>query len=71
MLAQAQTRVEGEAMVGAGYGETAAYESGVSLKINTGKFAIKPYWSIVGKRPYNATELNSLDFIYASSGNHT
>ena len=70
MLAQAQTRVEGEAMVGAGYGETAAYESGVSLKINTGKFAIKPYWSIVGKRPYNATELNSLDFIYASSGNH-
>ena len=39
-VAQAQTKVEGEANVGAGYGETAAYESGVSMKINTGKFTI-------------------------------
>ena len=69
-VAQAQTKVEGEANVGAGYGETAAYESGVSMKINTGKFTIKPYWQIIGKRPYNATELNSLDFIYTSSGHH-
>ena len=70
MLAQAQTITEGEAMVGGGYGETPAYESGVSLMINTGKFTVKPYWNIVGKRPYNATELNSLDFIYSGSGNH-
>ena len=69
-VAQAQTKVEGEANVGAGYGETSAYEAGVSMKINTGKFTIKPYWNITTKRPYNATELNSLDFTYASSGHH-
>ena len=70
MLAHAQTKVEGEAIVGAGYGETAAYESGVTLKINTDKFSIKPYWNIIGKRPYNATKSNSLDFIYTGTGNH-
>jgi hypothetical protein len=70
LIAQAQTKIEGEATVGAGYGETGAYESGFSLNINTGKITIKPYWNLVGKRPYNATILNSLDFIYASSGNH-
>ena len=56
MSAHAQTKVEGEAMAGAGYGETAAYESGVTLKINTGKFFIKPYWNIIGKTPYNDTK---------------
>lgn len=70
MLAHAQTKVEVEAIVGAGYGETAAYESGVTLKINTDKFSIKPYWNIIGKRPYNATKSNSLDFIYTGTGNH-
>ena len=70
MSALAQTKVEGEAMAGAGYGETAAYESGVTLKISTDRFSIKPYWNIIGKRPYNATKSNSLDFIYTGTGNH-
>ena len=70
MSAHAQTKVEGEAMAGDGYGETAAYESGVTLKISTDRFSIKPYWNIIGKRPYNATKSNSLDFIYTGTGNH-
>ena len=45
MVAQAQTKVEGEAIVGAGYGETAPYMTGVNLKIDANKFTIKPYFS--------------------------
>ena len=66
----AQTKVEGEATVGAGYGETAPYEFGVNMKINTGKLTIKPYWYTNGITSYNSTELTSMDFIYSSSGNH-
>lgn len=66
----AQTKVEGEATLGAGYGETAPYMAGANLKIEANKFTIKPYLNIKGITPYNSGELTSLDFIYASSGNH-
>lgn len=66
----AQTKVEGEATVGAGYGETDPYSAGVNLKINSGKFTIKPYFNVKGITPYNSIELSSIDLFYASSGNY-
>ena len=66
---QAQTKVEGDATISAGYGETAPYFGGVNLKINTDKFTIKPYFNVKSIMPYNSTELTSLDFVYAGSGN--
>jgi hypothetical protein len=69
-VAQAQTKVEGEVMYGAGYGETNAFLLGGKLKINTGKFTIKPYLNLSSVKPYNATELHSMDLVYTSSGNH-
>lgn len=66
----AQTKVEGEVTLGAGYGETAPYMGGVNLKINSDKFTIKPYFNVNGITPYNSTELKSIDLFYASSGNH-
>ena len=69
VTAQAQTKVEGEATVGAGYGETAPYMGGVNLKVNTGKFTIKPYLNIEGITPYNSTELTSMELTYTRSGN--
>jgi hypothetical protein len=66
----AQTKVEGEATVDAGYGETAPYSGGVNMKINTGKFTIKPYFNVKCITHYNSTELNSMDLIYTGSGNH-
>ena len=69
VTAQAQTKVEGEATMGAGYGETAPYMGGVNLKVNTGKFTIKPYLNIEGITPYNSTELTSMELTYTRSGN--
>jgi len=69
-VAQAQTKVEGEVTYGAGYGETNAFQLGGKLKINTGKFTIKPYLNLSSVKPYNATELHSMDLVYTSSGNH-
>ena len=69
VTAQAQTKVEGEATVGAGYGETAPYLGGVNLKVNTGKFTIKPYLNIKGITPYNSTELTNTELTYTRSGN--
>lgn len=69
MGAQAQTKVEGEATVGAGYGETAPYMGGVNLKVNTGKFTIKPYLNIEGITPYNSTELTSMELTYNRTSN--
>lgn len=65
----AQTKVEGEVTLGAGYGETAPYVGGFNLDIKTDSFTIKPYFNIKGISPYNSTELSSIDFTYASSGN--
>jgi hypothetical protein len=69
MGAHAQTKVEGEATVGAGYGETAPYLGGVNLKVNTGKFTIKPYLNIEGVTCYNSNKLASMELTYNSSGN--
>ena len=69
MGAHAQTKVEGEATVGAGYGETAPYMGGVNLKVNTGKFTIKPYMNIEGITPYNSAELTSTGLTYNRTGN--
>ena len=65
----AQTKVEGEVTLGAGYGETAPYVGGFNLDIKTDSFTIKPYFNIKGISPYNSTELSSIDYTYASSGN--
>ena len=65
----AQTKVEGEATVSAGYGETAPYLGGVKMKINTDKFTIKPYFNVKSIMPYNSTELTSMDLVYNNSGN--
>ena len=66
----AQTKVEGEATIGAGYGETAPYMAGVKLKIDADRFTIKPYFNVKGITPYNSSELTDLEFTYASSGNY-
>ena len=66
---QAQTKVEGELTVGAGYGETEPYIGGVNLDISFGKFAIKPYFNVKGITPYNSTELTTMELTYSSSGN--
>lgn len=65
----AQTKVEGEVTLDAGYGETAPYLGGVKMKINTGRFTIKPYFNVRSIMPYNSTELTSMDLVYNSSGN--
>lgn len=65
----AQTKVEGEVTLDAGYGETAPYLGGVKMKINTGRFTIKPYFNVKSIMPYNSTELTSMDLVYNSSGN--
>lgn len=66
---QAQTKVEGDATISAGYGETAPYSGGVNLKINADKSTIKPYFNIKSITHYNSTELTSMDLVYAGSGN--
>ena len=66
---QAQTKVEGDATISAGYGDTAPYSGGVNLKINTNKFTIKPYFNVKSIMPYNSTELTSMDLVYNNSGN--
>ena len=66
---QAQTKVEGEATVGAGYGETTPYMGGMNLKVNTGKFTIMPYLNIYGITHYNSNELTSMELTYTRSGN--
>jgi len=66
---QAQAKVEGEATIGAGYGETDPYFGSVNLKINSDKFTIKPYFSVKGITTYNSTELASVNLTYNSSGN--
>ena len=65
----AQTKVEGEATIGAGYGETDPYFGSINLKINSHKFTIKPYFSVKGITTYNSTELASVNLTYNSSGN--
>ena len=65
----AQKKVEGEVTLGAGYGETAPYLGGVKMKINTGRFTIKPYFNVKSIMPYNSTELTSMDLVYNNSGN--
>lgn len=65
----AQTKVEGEVTLGAGYGETAPYLGDVNLKINSGKFTIMPFFNIKGITPYNSTELSDINLIYSDSGN--
>ena len=65
----AQTKVEGEVTLDAGYGETAPYLGGAKMKINTGRFTIKPYFNVRSIMPYNSTELTSMDLVYNSSGN--
>ena len=66
---QAQTKVEGDATISAGYGDTAPYSGGVNLKINTNKFTIKPYFNVKSIMPYNSTELTSMNLVYNNSGN--
>ena len=68
-VAQAQTKVEGEVTLGAGYGETAPYLGDVNLKINSGKFTIMPFFNIKGITPYNSTELSDINLTYSDSGN--
>ena len=65
----AQTKVEGEVTLGAGYGETAPYLGDVNLKINSGKFTIMPFFNIKGITPYNSTELSDINLTYSDSGN--
>lgn len=65
----AQTKVEGEVTLGAGYGETAPYLGDVNLKINSGKFTIMPFFNIKGITPYNSTELSDINLIYSDSRN--
>ena len=65
----AQTKVEGEVTLGAGYGETAPYLGDVNLKINSGKFTIMPFFNIKGITPYNSTELSDINLTYSASGN--
>lgn len=65
----AQTKVEGEVTLGAGYGETAPYLGDVNLKINSGKFTIMPFFNIKGITPYNSTELSDINLTYSDSRN--
>ena len=65
----AQTKVEGEVTLGAGYGETAPYLGDVNLKINSGKLTIMPFFNIKGITPYNSTELSDINLTYSDSGN--
>ncbi|MCR4591651.1 MAG: outer membrane beta-barrel protein, partial [Bacteroidaceae bacterium] len=65
----AQTKVEGEVTLGAGYGETAPYLGDVNLKINSGKFTIMPFFNIKGITPYNSKELSDINLTYSDSGN--
>lgn len=65
----AQTKVEGEVTLGAGYGETAPYLGDVNLKINSGKFTIMPFFNIKGITHYNSTELSDINLTYSDSGN--
>lgn len=65
----AQTKVEGEVTLGAGYGETAPYLGDVNLKINSGKLTIMPFFNIKGITPYNSTELSDINLTYSDSRN--
>lgn len=65
----AQTKVEGEVTLGAGYGETAPYLGDVNLKINSGKFTIMPFFNIKGITPYNSKQLSDINLTYSDSGN--
>ena len=60
----AQTKVEGEVTLGAGYGETAPYLGDVNLKINSGKFTIMPFFNIKGITHYGG--VYELDGMYDS-----
>lgn len=66
---QAQTKVEGEVTIGAGYGETAPYIGGMKMKVDTEKLTIKPYFNVKCITPYNSTELESMNLLYTGSGN--